>query len=179
MREIRWETGIIILTSMLVLSACATNNKEEMDHSHMVMQGSGEVPENLKVAENPTYPVGTKAISQADHMGEMMEGVEVEIVGAYETTAYVTSYTPSDDHLRVESHKWIIHEELIDVGEDTLQPGAEVKTSANHMMGMEGTIQEIVSSEETTVYMINFKTEDGQKVVNHKWVTEDELKPVE
>ncbi len=170
--------SIIFVLLMIVLSACNNDHSEEMDHSHMVMQGSDEVPDNLKVAENPTYPVGSKAISQADHMGEMMKGVDVEIVGAYETIAYVTSYTPSVDHPRVENHKWIVHEEFPNASEETLEPGTEIETTANHMMGMEGTVQEIISSEKTTVYMVDFTTTDDQEVVNHKWVTEEELEPL-
>ncbi|MEN2768023.1 DUF1541 domain-containing protein [Ornithinibacillus xuwenensis] len=54
-----------------------------------------------------------------------------------------------------------------------------MKTTANHMMGMEGTVQEIISSEKTTVYMVNFTTADGQEAVNHKWLTEEELAPLE
>ncbi|MDQ0230099.1 DUF1541 domain-containing protein [Metabacillus malikii] len=172
-------TQFFLLVITIFLTACANQQMEEMDHSHMILQGSSDVPSDLKVAENPTYPVGSKAKSKTDHMGEMMMGVEVEIVGAYETTAYVTSYTPSDNaHPRVENHKWIIHEELIDVGEETLQRGEKAKTSANHMMGMEGTEQEIISSTETTVYMVNFTTPDGQKATNHKWLTEEELEPL-
>jgi Protein of unknown function (DUF1541) len=171
--------SIIYLFFAIVLTACSNNNMEDMAHSHMILQGSSEVPVSLKVAEDPTYPVGSKAISEANHMGEMMKGVEVEIVGAYETAAYVTSYTPSNDHPRVENHKWIVHEEFVDVGDEPLQPGTEVKTTANHMMGMEGTVQEIISSEKTTVYMVNFTTADGQEAVNHKWLTEEELAPLE
>ncbi|MDL4840372.1 YdhK family protein [Aquibacillus rhizosphaerae] len=178
MKKDKWLVSILFLFFVIVLSSCA-DEMEEMDHSHMNLQGSSEVPEDLKVAENPTYPVGSKAISRADHMGEMMMGVEVEIVGAYETTAYVTSYTPSDEHPRVENHKWVVHEEFIDIGNETLQPGTEVKTTASHMMGMEGSFQEIVSSEETTVYMVDFMTTDGQEAINHKWVTEEELEPLE
>ncbi|MBB6451635.1 hypothetical protein HNQ94_000056 [Salirhabdus euzebyi] len=178
----RLERRIIVITVLvIVLSACTPHEEHshDHDHHHIVMEGSPEVPEDLKVAENPTYPVGSKAISKADHLGEMMMGVEVEIVGAYVTTAYITSYDPSDDHPRVENHKWVVHEEFVNVGEETLEPGAEVETTANHMYGMEGTVQEIDSSVETTVYMVNFTTTDGHEVTNHKWVTEEELEPLE
>ena len=37
-----------------------------MDHS-----SSSEVPENLKEGENPTYPVGTKALIEHGHMSGM------------------------------------------------------------------------------------------------------------
>jgi hypothetical protein len=158
-----------------------TNSDEstEMDHSNMNHSGSGEVPENLKESENPTYEVGSKAIIQEGHM-EGMKGAEATIVGAYDTTAYTISYTPSTGGERVENHKWVIHEEIIDAGEEPLQPGAEVTINADHMEGMEGVTAVIDSAEETTVYMIDFTpTSGGEKVKNHKWVTESELSPVE
>ena len=151
---------------------------EGMDHSNMDMSSSGEVPEGLKAADNPTYPVGSKAIIQSDHM-EGMKGAEATIVGAYDTTVYTVSYTPTTGGERVENHKWVIHEELIDAGEAPLDPGTEVKTEASHMEGMKGVALEIDSVEQTTVYMVDFTTTTGgEEVKNHKWVTESELSPV-
>jgi hypothetical protein len=152
---------------------------EGMDHSNMDMSSSGEVPEGLKTAENPTYPVGGKAIIQDAHM-EGMKGAEATIVGAYDTTVYTISYTPTTGGERVENHKWVIHEELIDAGDAPLEPGTEVKTEASHMEGMEGATVEIDSAEQTTVYMVDFTaTTGGEEVKNHKWVTESELSPAE
>jgi Protein of unknown function (DUF1541) len=148
------------------------------DHSGMDHSGSGEVPEGLKEAENPKYPVGSKAIITDAHM-EGMKGAEAAISGAYVTTVYTVSYTPTTGGERVENHKWVIHEELIDPGEAPLETGTEVKTKASHMEGMEGATLEIDSAEQTTVYMIDFTKTDGEKVTNHKWVTESELSPVE
>jgi hypothetical protein len=200
------KSGNLILLTLLValivvLGACANTNdetqpkKEETenmdtdakseedmagtDHSNMEMSSSGEVPGGLKVAENPTYKVGSKAIIKADHM-EGMKGAEASIAGAYDTTVYAISYTPTTGGERVENHKWVIHEELIDAGDAPLKPGSEVKTKASHMQGMEGATVEIDTAEETTVYMINFTTTTGgEEVKNHKWVTESELSPVE
>lgn len=109
-----------------------------------------------------------------------MKGAEATIVGAYDTTVYAISYTPTTGGERVTNHKWVIHEELIDAGEAPLEPGTEVKTEASHMEGMEDASVEIDSAEETTVYMVDFTTTTGGKEVkNHKWVTESELSPVE
>jgi CheY-like chemotaxis protein len=149
------------------------------DHSGMDHSGSGELPEGLKEAENPKYPVGSKAIITDAHMPGM-KGAEATISGAYDTTVYTVSYTPTNGGERVENHKWVIHEELIDPGEAPLKPDTEVKTDAAHMKGMEGATLEIDSAEQTTVYMIDFTpTTGGEKVTNHKWVTESELSPVE
>ncbi len=200
----------ILALLLLVLGACASNNDEPqqsaneetenspqdsngknmedssaeedmegMDHSNMDMSSSGEVPEDLKVAENPNYPVGSKAIIQSDHM-EGMKGAEATIVGAYDTTVYTVSYNPTTGGERVEDHKWVIHEELIEAGDAPLETGTEVKTEASHMEGMEGATLKIDSAEQTTVYMVDFTTTtDREEVKNHKWVTEGELSPVE
>jgi hypothetical protein len=177
----------LIATLFLILGACGnandenkehaenTENKEGMDHGNMNHSSSGEVPEGLKTAENPTYEVGSQAIIQTDHM-EGMKGAEATIVGAYHTTVYTISYTPTTGGKRVENHKWVIHEELQDAGEEPLKPGTEVTVNADHMEGMDGVTAEIDSAEETTVYMVDFTpTTGGEEVKNHKWVIESEL----
>lgn len=147
----------------------------EMDHSEMEMSGSGEVPTGLEVSENPTFEVGDTAIITADHM-EGMKGAKATIVGAFETVAYSISYDPTSGGQRVENHKWIIHEEIQDASDEPYKTGDEVKVNADHMEGMDGAIATIDYAEETTVYMVDFEmTTTGDKVKNHKWVTEDEL----
>ncbi|MEK5069725.1 YdhK family protein [Sporosarcina sp. FSL K6-1508] len=144
--------------------------KMEMNHS-----GSGEVPENLKEAKNPTYKVGSEAIIKSDHM-EGMNGAVATIVGAYDTTAYAISYTPVTGGERVTNHKWVIQEEIKDAGDKTLEKGTEVTIEADHMEGMKGAKAEIDSAEKTTVYMVDYTpTTGGEKVMNHEWVTESEL----
>ncbi|QDI91972.1 YdhK family protein [Salicibibacter cibarius] len=147
---------------------------EDMDHST-----SGEVPDDLEEEENPTFEVGSQAMIEDAHMEEM-EGAEATIVGAYDTTAYVVSYDPTNGGEREENHEWVVHEEIEDAGEETFEPGAEVTLEADHMDGMEGATAEIDEAEETTVYMIDYTpTDGGEEVENHKWVTEDELSEVE
>lgn len=186
--------GIVSLILAFTLSACASDSEEtesdkntntdmnssseesmEMDHSEMNHSGSGEVPEGLKAAGNPTYKVGSQAILETDHM-EGMKGAEATIVGAYETTAYVVSYTPTTGGEKVEDHKWVIHEEIENAGEEKFEPGTEVTLNADHMDGMKGATAEIDSAEETTVYMVDYTpTNGGEEIKNHKWVTESEL----
>jgi hypothetical protein len=182
--------GLVSLLAAVTLSACAADNEkatpneetthdQSMDHSNMEHSGSDEVPEGLKDAENPTFPVGSKAIIKDGHM-EGMKGAEATIVGAYDTIAYTISYTPTNGGERVEDHKWVIHEEILEAGPSPLELGAEVSIDAEHMEGMDGATAEIDSAEETTVYMINFTpTDGGEEVTNHKWVTESELSPAE
>jgi hypothetical protein len=106
-----------------------------------------------------------------------MKGAEATIVGAYDTTVYTISYTPTDGGEKVENHKWVIDEEIQDAGDEPFKPGSEVKINAEHMEGMDGVTAEIDSAEATTVYMVDFTTTDGEEVTNHKWVTESELSP--
>lgn len=178
--------GIVFLITALTLSACSSAEKDTSkteteshgnmnDHSGMNHSGSGEIPEGLKEAENPTYEVGSQAVIKADHM-EGMNGAEATIVGAYDTTAYIVSYTPTTGGKRVEDHKWVIHEEMKDAGDKNVAPGNEVILEADHMKGMNGATAEIDSADKTTVYMVDYTpVNGGEKVTNHKWVTESEL----
>lgn len=144
------------------------------DHSTMDHSGSGELPEGLEEAADPTYPVGSEVVIQADHM-EGMQGTEATIAGAFDTTVYSVTYTPTTGGEPVEDHKWVIHEELENAGDAPLKAGDEATIAASHMDGMEGAAATIDSAEQTTVYMVDYTTADGKKVTNHKWVTESEL----
>ncbi|MFC6038734.1 YdhK family protein [Paenisporosarcina macmurdoensis] len=183
---------LLVPTLVLALTACSdsSSEKDEMDdmnHENTDMEsgseenmdmnhnGSGEVPEDLKVEENPTFEVGSKAIIKNGHM-EGMKGAEATIVLAFDTIAYAVSYTPTTGGEKVSNHKWVVHEEIEDAGDEPLEAGAEVILEADHMEGMDGAKAEIDSAEQTTVYMINFTpTTGGEEVTNHKWVTESEL----
>ncbi|MBM7599841.1 hypothetical protein JOC34_002209 [Virgibacillus halotolerans] len=179
MKSKKMMLGMILMISALILAACGTDNKTDMKENEEDMgmdhSSSGDVPDNLKKAENPTYEIGSKAIVETDHM-EGMQGAEATIVGAYDTTAYVISYTPTTGGEKVEDHKWVIQEEIENADDKALDPGTEVTIRADHMEGMEGATAAIESAESTTVYMIDYtSTTDGEKVSNHKWVTESEL----
>lgn len=178
---------LIFMSLLLVLGACGNANNNdpespenagETDHGNMEHTGFGEVPKGLKEAKNPTYGVGTQAIIESDHMAGM-KGATAKIVGAYDTTVYTISYTPTNGGEVVKNHKWVIHEDLQNAGEAPLKPGTEVVVNADHMEGMKGATAEIDSAEKTTVYMVDFTpTTGGEEVKNHQWVTESELSPV-
>ncbi|MFC4712951.1 YdhK family protein [Planococcus dechangensis] len=151
------------------------------DDSHMGMDhsGSGEVPDDLVEAQDPLYEVGSQVIIETDHMQGMM-GAEATISGAYDTTVYAVSYTPEGGGQPVENHKWVIHEELEDAPGEPYAVGDEVVLDTDHMQGMKGATATVDSAEQTTVYMVDFDMMGGgDRVMNHKWVTEDELSPVE
>lgn len=177
--------ALLGIAVMIALSGCGngnnvnhdnpTDNSEKGDHSDMNNSTSGEVPEGLNEAMNPTYKVGSQAIIKADHM-EGMNGATATIVGAYDTTAYTVSYTPTTGGERVTNHKWVIHEEIKDASEKPYEQGAEVDLQADHMKGMNDATASVDSVEQTTVYMVDFTpTTGGEPVKNHKWVTESEL----
>lgn len=81
-----------------------------MDNMKMNHSSSGEIPEGLKVAENPAFPIGSKAIINADHMPNM-KGAEATIVGAYDTTVYMVDYISTAGE-KVKNHKWLVESEL-------------------------------------------------------------------
>ncbi len=172
----------LMLAASISLSACGNGNdngKENavnetpMDHSSH--SSSSEVPKGLKEAVNPTYKVGSEVIIKTGHM-EGMEGAKATIVGAYDTTAYAVSYTPTTGGERVSNHKWIIHEDIKDAATEPYKPGADVIMNADHMEGMMGAKAVIDTAEQTTVYMVDYTpTTGGDKVTNHKWVTESEI----
>lgn len=189
----KW-TIFLLVAFIFILGACSNGSDDEAvegedetapteqstggAHSHMEMSGTGEVPEGLAVEENPTYEIGSKVLIETDHMEGMM-GAEATVSGAYRTTVYAISYTPTTGGERVENHKWVIHEELVNPGDAPLASGTEVKTEAAHMAGMEDATATIDTAEETTVYMVDFTTPSGEEIKFHKWVTEDELSPAE
>lgn len=148
--------------------------EQQDDHEGMDHSGSSEVPDGLMEAESPTYSPGSKVIVNADHM-DGMEGAEATVSGAYDTTVYAVTYTPTGGGDMIENHKWVIHEELQEPGTAPLEPGDTVTLNTDHMAGMQEAEAEIVSAEDTTVYMIDYKSPDGEKITNHKWVTEAEL----
>jgi len=198
MKKNRIFTGILSISAATLLAACSTDTgsqesaagseassmesmAEESSMSGvdemegMVHDDSGEIPEGLKEAENPTYNVGETATITDGHM-EGMEGAEATIVGAFDTVAYEVSYDPTNGGPREENHKWVVHEEIADAGEEPFKPGDEVTLEANHMEGMEGATATIDDAKRTTVYMIDYQpTTGGEEVKNHKWVTDSEL----
>lgn len=195
MKQKRWIAGMSAVMLASLLAACGggqgneteeqaidvteeQNKEQEEAHGTMDHSGSSEVPSDLQEATNPTFPVDSSVVIKADHMLEM-DGAEAKVVGAYDTTAYALSFTPTNGDEPIENHKWVIHEELDTSDEPPLEEGTEVTIQADHMEGMEGAKATIDSAEETTVYMVNFMLQNGDEVTNHKWVTENELEAKE
>ena len=195
----------LVLTSTLALTACsdATDNSDDADttstttataetnethqedtttaddggHDMEHPEDGGPPPEGITEATDPTYPVGSEVMLTADHMPGM-DGAQATISGAFDTTAYSVSYTPTDGGEPVTDHRWVVHEELVDPGEAPLPGGTEVVLNAEHMPGMQGATATIDYSTQETVYMVDIDTGE-MTMINHKWVTESEIQPAE
>lgn len=171
---------MLAVLTLVALTGCDKNdasNKAGNEAADMAMvhSSSSEVPADLKAAENPKYPLGSKVTLNADHM-KGMKGAEATVVGAYETTAYSVTYTPTTGGAEVPDHKWVIQEEIKDAPSQMLQPQTKVTLEADHMKGMKGAAAVIESGQKATVYMVDYKpTTGGKTVKNHKWVIESEL----
>jgi hypothetical protein len=135
----------------------------------------GPAPEGIEPAADPTYPIGTTVVLTADHMPGM-QGAQATVTGAFDTTAYAVTYTPTTGGEPVVDHKWVVHEELQDPGQAPLETGTEVVLEADHMTGMDGATATIESSSDETVYMVDTEV-DGMQLTNHKWVVESEIDP--
>jgi uncharacterized protein YceK len=186
--QMKKQLVFLSVAAMIALSGCGNNTPQDnpsnnnpgsaqpgMNHGDMNHSSSGEVPKGLKAATNPTYKVGSQSVIKTDHMPGM-NGATATIVGAYDTTAYAISYTPTTGGPRVTNHKWVIHEEIQNAGTDPFKPGTEVTVLADHMQGMNGAKATIDSAQHTTVYMVDYTpTTGGAPVKNHKWVIDSEL----
>lgn len=150
---------------------------EEMDEM-MGMDHDGEIPAGLQEAEDPAFPVGSNAIITATHMAGM-EGAEATIAGAFDTTVYEVSYTPTDGGERVIDHRWVIQEDL-EEGTEVAEAGDEVVLDVEHTEGMQGAVAIVEEAYTGTIYAVDYNsTTDGERVTNHMWVTEDELEALE
>lgn len=181
----------IIAAGSLALSGCSSpdegeSNQQSQDQtqtetespsseSHAHAADGGQPPEGIKKAADPKYAVGDDVVLTADHM-EGMEGADATISGAFDTTTYSISYTPTDGSDPVTDHKWVVQEELENPGKPPLKEGTEVVVNADHMPGMKGAEATIDSSTDETVYMVDLDMGD-MTMTNHKWVTESEIKP--
>ncbi|KAA1037583.1 YdhK family protein [Macrococcus equipercicus] len=164
-------TGSMI--AVLTLTGCKAE-PQQTEHHHSSMDKV--VPKGMKKAAHPKYEVGDKVTVLADHM-EGMKGAAATISGAFDTTVYSVSYNPTNGGDKVDNHQWVVHEELKDVGGQALAKGDKAVITASHMKGMKGAEATIDSAKKTTVYMIDYVDQKtGEKMVNHKWLVEDELK---
>ncbi|MED3661204.1 YdhK family protein [Ureibacillus sp. FSL K6-8385] len=190
-----WAWKIALFSLVLLLSACGGKTAEQMDREKTdneaasgeevetkdadeIKDSSGSVPLNLKIAENPAFPVGSKVKIYADHM-EGMKEAEGVVVAVYDTTAYEISYRPTTGGEEVKHYKWVIHEELDASSGAPMEPGRELVINADHIPGMKGATATIESADEGPVYIVDFTTTTGEEVKNYKWLVESEIASAE
>lgn len=70
-----------------------TSSPDAQAHDHD--PDGGPPPSGIQEATDPTYAVGDHATLNADHM-RGTDGAEATISGAFDTTTYSVSYTPTD-----------------------------------------------------------------------------------
>lgn len=188
-------TAAVIAAAALTLTGCAGPDEDESAQpsqnqtqtassgesgsssggGHEHSSDGGRPPEGIEKASDPKFAVGDDVVLSADHMPGM-KGADATITGAFDTTAYAVSYTPTDGGDPVENHKWVVHEELDDPGSAPLKDGTKVTLEAEHMPGMKRAKATIDGSTDETVYMVDVDTGD-MTMTNHKWVVEDEVQP--
>lgn len=147
----KYRIGILIFMAFMTLYGCGNVLKGEnidtnknvnlapdddlsMDEKQSVAEGnnhvnhtnSGIVPKGVKKAQNPTYPVGSQVIIQADHMVGMkgakvtleadhlpgMKGAIATVESGIHTTVYMVNYKPTNGTSDVKNHKWLIESEI-------------------------------------------------------------------
>ncbi len=170
----------------LAVAGCASesddapaDHADHADHAvhseHEHPADGGPAPAGIAEATDPTYPVGTEVTLTADHMPGM-DGATATISGAFDTTAYAVSYTPTDGGDPVTNHRWVVQEELEGVGDEELAPGDTAVMTADHMPGMQGAEATVDASTDETVYMVDIDSPD-MTMKRHKWVVESEIQP--
>lgn len=175
-------TTLAAATALAVVGCASESDDapaEHADHAvhseHEHPADGGPAPAGIAEATDPTYPVGTEVTLTADHMPGM-DGATATISGAFDTTAYAVSYTPTDGGDPVTNHKWVVQEELEGVGDEELAPGDTAVMTAGHMPGMQGAEATVDASTDETVYMVDIDSPE-MTMKRHKWVVESEIQP--
>lgn len=161
----KWKLLSLMLITAMGLSACGGT-------------AAPDVLEQVEIVPKPAFTVGSEVILKASHQPGM-QGAKAKIVGAYDTTAYSVTYTPTTGEPPVKGYKWIIQEEIKNYIKQPYNPGTEVVLKADHVKGMLDASGKLDTANTTTVYMIDYTpTTGGGEIKNYKWVTEDEISPV-
>ncbi|MFT8322081.1 MAG: YdhK family protein [Bacillus sp. (in: firmicutes)] len=91
------------------------------------------------------------------------------------TTTNKTKSDSSKEHIHTSTED--VPDGLMEAANPKYMDGSSVSIKANHMKGMKGAKGTVLSSYNTTVYMVSYTpTTGGEKVRNHKWVVQEEMK---
>jgi len=111
---------------------------------------SRSVPEGLEEGESPTYEVDSIAIIEDDH--RRCEGCRSNYSSCIRHYGIYCFVNSNNWGKQVENHKWVIHDEIKEAGDDPFQTGSEVVIEAGHMEGMKGANAQIDSGKDDCVY---------------------------
>jgi hypothetical protein len=150
------------------------SGKDSSGHEGMHHKDGGAPPKGIKKTSDPKFDVGDEVVLTAGHMPGM-KNAPAKVTGAFDTTAYEISYTPTNGGKPVKNHKWVVHEELEKPSEAPLKDGTQITVNADHMPGMKGATATIDSSSDETVYMVDVNGKD-MRMINHKWMVGSEMK---
>ena len=167
---------LVVLVAMLSLAGALAAQSSNSSH----MNDAITPVEGLIPAKSPLYPVGTAVIIKTDHM-EGMQGAAGVVSGVYETILYAVDYM-SEDGKMVINHRWVIAEEIQNSTGKTLTIGDTVSLGTGHMGGHGGVGRNatIVQISRGPAYMVDYDpVGGGERVVNHQWVSEYEIEPVD
>lgn len=156
-------------------SAPATSGGMDHGSMHGHHGDGGPPPAGIESADDARFPAGSTVTLTADHMPGM-KGAKATVVGAYDTTTYAVTYTPTSGGNPVTDHKWVVQEELEGVGDDPLAVGDSAVMTAEHMPGMKGANATITQVTDEPVYIVDVDAPD-MPMKNHKWVVQSEMTP--
>lgn len=133
-------------------------------------------PRSWKQMKHPKFRKGSRVIVLANHM-KGMYGAKGRVAAAYNTRLYMVNYRSTVNHKLVRNHKWVVTKEIKPYKKGRLHVGETVRLLANHMKGMYGAKAVITAIHHAPAYMINYRPTNNYNtsVVNHRWVTQDEL----
>ncbi|MDN4492017.1 YdhK family protein [Ureibacillus aquaedulcis] len=154
------------------------NEEETEPANEHAGHSEGVMPEGLKESENPKFPVGSRVVVNASHT-DGMEGAMATVKGAYDTTVYSVSYTPTNGDPFEENHKWFVEGEISGVDDGEIGVGSDVIINIEHQDGMQGAEGSVDTVEDTTVYVVDYTNSLGETVTNHLWLKESELQTEE
>ncbi len=166
---------VVLVVALSLAGALAAQSNHSPQTSVAITPVEGLIP-----AKSPLYPVGTAVVIKTDHM-EGMQGASGVVSGVYETILYAVDYTAEDGKMVI-NHRWVIAQEIENGTGNTLTIGDTVSLGTGHMGGHGGVGRSaiIVQISRGPAYMVDYDpVGGGERVVNHQWVSEFEIEPVD
>lgn len=176
--------------------SASTGNADDLEHEANVLNGIDESIASAYVAKTgmnqsdllqlmsqETWLTATDAVDKG-FADEIMFVNDNKIV-PMNSTSHIPSKKAINKFMNlVVKHNDINSSMSDNDGDSNLNPainplyseGSTVKVLANHMPGMEGAVGTVKHAYNCNTYMIDYQPTDGSaEVLNHRWVTEDEL----